>query len=135
MKREAGGADAVLRRRVRAYFAALPAPARRQLNVMRSAIRAATPGAQEGFGYGIPMFRLGGKGLVWYAAWTHHVSIYPAKASFKRANAAALKGYELSKGTIRFPLTERLPLTLIKRLVRSRVTDLKGREGGKTGRR
>ena len=135
MTKKTIAADGTARRRVRAYFAALPAPARRQLRAIRAAILVAAPRAVESFGYGIPMLRLNGKGLVWYAAWKHHVSMYPATTSFKRANTSLLRGYELSKGTIRFPLPERLPVTLIKRLVRSRIADLKRREGGKTGRR
>ena len=110
--------------RIHAYFAAASPAARRRLQQMRTAIRAAAPGATPAFSYRIPAFRLNGRILVWYAAFTRHTSLFPIGAAIRGKYAAALAGFETSKGTVRFPLDRPLPVALLKRLVRARMADV-----------
>ena len=115
---------------VRAYLASQPPGTRDVLKKIRETILSVAPGAVEGFSYRIPAVRLDGKVLVWYAGFKHHTSLYPIGDAIRRKYAAELEGFETSKGTVRFPLSKPLPVTLLKRLVKARVNDLRRKNGG-----
>jgi uncharacterized protein YdhG (YjbR/CyaY superfamily) len=44
--------------------------------------------------------------------------------AIRRKLARALKGYEMSKGTVRLPLAKPMPVGLVKKLVRARMAEL-----------
>ena len=110
---------------VKAYLALQPPASRRALRQIRQAIAAVVPAGEEGFSYGIPSVTVEGRPLVWYAGWRHHVSLYPVSNAVKQANAAALEDYHTSKGTVRFPLDEPIPVPLVKRLVKGRLAEFR----------
>ena len=66
----------------------------------------------EGIGYRIPGYKLHGKPMLYFAAFKEHYSLFAASGTFFAA-LEKLKGYELRKGTIQFPLTKPVPVELI----------------------
>src|SRR5688572_569796 len=110
---------------VREYLAALPPASRRRMKEIRAIVKSIAPTAVETFSYRIPGFKLDGGVFVYYAAFKSHTSLYPMGKRIRRAHAASLKGYKTSTGTIQFPLDQPLPMTLVKRLVRARVAEVK----------
>ncbi|HKP74295.1 MAG TPA: DUF1801 domain-containing protein [Longimicrobiaceae bacterium] len=110
---------------VEQYRAALTNEQRAGLDALREAVRAAAPGVEEGISYAIPVFRLGGKPLVWVAAWKRHFSLYPLTAAILRDHADDIRGYETAKGTIRFSASQPLPLELVRKLVAARAAELR----------
>lgn len=103
------------------YIAGFPEETGRILQRLRETIRAAAPGAEEKISYRIPAFSLEGN-LVYFAAFKKHIGFFPTSSGVE-AFKHDLSAYELSKGTVRFPLDKPLPLKLISRIVKFRVAE------------
>jgi uncharacterized protein YdhG (YjbR/CyaY superfamily) len=111
------------------YLADLPEDARATLEKVRKAIRSAAPRAEEKIGYGMPGFYLDGHPLAYYSAFKAHCSLFPASSQVITTFSKELAGYELAKGTIRFPIGEPPPATLIKKIVKARIQENEAKYG------
>jgi uncharacterized protein YdhG (YjbR/CyaY superfamily) len=105
------------------YLAAQPAEAREKLSLVRDAIKRAAPDAQEVISYQIPAFRISGRVFIFFAGWKNHYSLYPVGEALLEAFGAELARYEISKGTIRFPLAEAVPDDLIFRIAKFKAEE------------
>jgi uncharacterized protein YdhG (YjbR/CyaY superfamily) len=119
---------------VREYIASKPKESRASLEAVRRAILKALPDAREGLAYQMPAYTVNGVGVLYFAGWKSHYSLYPASDAMVEAFAKELASYERSKGTIKFPLSEPVPVRLIERIAKFRARQLTTRDG-KTGRR
>ncbi|MFM9864007.1 MAG: iron chaperone [Micropepsaceae bacterium] len=104
---------------VAAYLKALPAEQRATLERLRHSILAAVPRATERISYGMPAIVLDGRVLVYYGAAAKHCSFYPG--SVLQRLGVDIKGYDTSKGTIRFPIGGALPAALVRKIVKARI--------------
>ncbi len=117
------------------YIAAQPDAVQEILRRVRNAIRKAVPGAHEVISYKMPTYKLGGHRLVYFAIWKQHYSIYAATEQVVAAFQDELASYEVDKGTIRFPLSEPVPVKLIGRIAKFRAEEIAARGKAKKSAR
>lgn len=110
---------------VDAYHASFPKEVCERLDAVRKLIHDVAPQLKEVISYNIPAYRFN-KMVVYYAAFKNHISMFPAPKG-KEWEEDFKPYYTSGKGTIQFPHDKRLPLSLIKKIVKFRVSeDLKG---------
>ena len=121
---------------VEEYIASQPEAAQSVLERVRSTIRKAVPRAEEVISYQIAAYKLQGRTVLYFAGWKAHYSLYPANARMVAAFKKDLAPYEVNnKGTIRFPLSEPVPVKLIERLAKFRAKEVAEAEKVKTAAR
>jgi len=120
---------------IAAYIAAQPKAAQGALKKVRSAIRKAIPQAEESLSYKIPTYKIDGRVVIYFAGGANHYALYPsgpkAIAKFKKE----LAPYEISKGTIRFPLSEDVTVKLIAAIAKFRAREAAARSAAARSRR
>jgi uncharacterized protein YdhG (YjbR/CyaY superfamily) len=105
------------------YIASHPEELQSMLQRVRSTIRKAVPGAEEVISYQIPAYRLPGGSVLYFAAWKQHYSLYPASDRLVAVFKDDLAAYKVNKATIRFPLSEPVPVKLIERIAKFRAKE------------
>jgi uncharacterized protein YdhG (YjbR/CyaY superfamily) len=113
------------------YIASLPKDVQPVLKVVRSTIRKAVPKAEETISYKIPAIKLPSGIVLYYAGWKEHYSLYPATKLVLETFKKYLAGYQLRKGTIRFPFTQPVPVRLIARIAKLRARECEERAKAK----
>jgi len=103
------------------YIASFPQQTQERLREMLACLRDAAPGAQESLKWGQPALSYDWI-LFQFAAFKKHVSFYPTPSVVK-AFAEDLSQYETSMNTIKFPLDQPLPESLIRKIAAYRVQE------------
>ncbi len=88
------------------YLDNLAAPQRRELERIRAIVMAMVPDAEDAIRYAMPTLRYEQQNLIHFAAFKHHLSIFP--------------------GNIRFTADSPLPAEVIEEVVRKRLTEIGG---------
>lgn len=103
------------------YIAMFPEDIQVTLQALRATIRAAAPDAVERISYQMPTFAQEGN-LVHFAVLKNHIGFYPTSSGIA-AFEQELSRYEGTKGAVRFPKDQPLPMDLISRIVRFRLSE------------
>jgi uncharacterized protein YdhG (YjbR/CyaY superfamily) len=101
------------------YIESAPPAIRTKLKELRTIIKKTAPRAEEKISYGMPYYGYFGR-LAYFAYAKTHVGLYvppPVIADHQKD----LKNYKTAKATVQFPLDKKLPVALIKKLVKARM--------------
>jgi len=104
---------------VDAYILDAPKQAHGKRKEFRAAIKSVAPNAKESISYQMPYYSYKGR-LVWFGLQSDYIGLYlrpPVIQEHKRD----LAKYVTTKSAIHFPLDEKVPISLIKKLVRARM--------------
>jgi uncharacterized protein YdhG (YjbR/CyaY superfamily) len=98
------------------YVATFPPKVQDALRALRDAIYETIPEATETIRYSMPAVMLNGHYVVHYAAWKHHIGLYPIPAlpPDLEADVTPLRS---TKDTLRLPHGTPIPTDLVKRLL------------------
>lgn len=103
------------------YIKAFDSPQKEGLELIRDITTTVAPQAQEAISYNMPAYKIDGQYLIWFAAFKHHISIFPASDKMVAALGGQLAKLRTSTGTIQFSLDKPLPEDLIRHIVRYRL--------------
>ena len=116
------------------YFSLLHEPTKTTLQSVRAAILSACPkSTTETLSYGIPTFKHNGS-IVAIAAFKDHCSLFPMSYFVIDKFRAQLDRFEISKGTVRFPVDKPLPAALLKQIVKARLAQMAEKAKAKSRR-
>ena len=98
------------------YIASFDGEAKQRLEIMRGIVTKNVPEAVESIAYGMPAYKLGGKPLVYFAAFPKHIGFYATPNGHEAFNAE-FSPYKQGKGSVQFPFSQPLPEDLVCRVV------------------
>ena len=105
------------------YISRAPKEVQIRLRELRKIISEEVPEAVEAISYQMPTFKLQGKNLVHFAAFTNHIGFFPT-ASHLESSLPEVAQYRTGKGTLQFIHDKPLPLELVRKIVRVRVREM-----------
>lgn len=117
---------------VDAYIANAPRVAQGKLKEVRAAIKQIAPDAAESISYKMPYYSYQGR-LVWFASMKGYIGLY-LRPPVIAEHARELAAYKTTKSAVQFPFDKKLPIALIKKLVKARMKKNEG-HGKERGQR
>lgn len=106
------------------YLAGAPEPQATTLRALRATLEGLLPDAEPGIAYGVPAYKVDGRGVAGFSFSTAHCSYFPMSGSITAALADPLEGYATAKGSIRFDAGTPLPDDLVAQLVAARREEI-----------
>lgn len=105
------------------YISSFPKETQILLQEVRETIKNTAPNANESISYGMPAYKLNGKALVYFAGYKNHIGFYATPTGHAEFTEELAK-YKQGKGSVQFPINEPMPLDLITKIVKFRVSEV-----------
>lgn len=110
------------------YIKAVPASSLPKVKEIRALVQKYIPKGEEVIRYGMPTMQLNGKNVVHFAAMKGHLGFYPAPSGVRAfENELVKKNIDFSKGCIRFSYDKPLPVSLITKIIKFRLSEEKAK--------
>jgi uncharacterized protein YdhG (YjbR/CyaY superfamily) len=106
------------------YLQGVEEPKRSTLQTLRRTILEIVPDAEQAISYRVPAFRVRGKTVAGFAAFSDHLSYLPFSGSVLAQLADQLEGYTMTKSALHFPVDRPLPKTVVKKLIAVRLGEI-----------
>lgn len=100
-----------------------PAQAAALLKV-RDAVVRMLPGGQQVLAWGMPTFRIDGDAVLGFEGFKNHNSLFPMSGGVIERLQRELAGYEVTKGTIHFPVDKPMPVSILRVVVTTRIAEI-----------
>lgn len=111
------------------YIKNSPKESRGHLKLMRDLSKKLIPKGKETIKYGMPTIELNGKNFLHYASMKNHFGFYPTPSGVLAFEDELKKRkIDYSKGCIRFPYNEPLPMSIVTKIIRFRLVEEKKKE-------
>lgn len=101
---------------VEEYIKSFPKSTQDLLQEIRTTILQTIPDIEEGFGYKMPSYKYRKKPLIYFAGYEKHIGFYAMSVAHEQF-AEAFTTYKKGKGSVQFPLNEKLPIATIKKVL------------------
>jgi len=100
-----------------------------RLEDLRRIICSQNSDIEEYIGYQMPAFRYKNKPLVYFAGYKKHIGFYPGAEGIKKFQSEfTIRKYKFSKGAVQFPLSEKLPAELIRKIIQFRMDEIENKK-------
>lgn len=113
------------------HLARFSGPQRETLEALRDGLRRVLPEAEECIRYRMPCFAVQGKAVAGFDGFREHCSYFPHSGSVIGAVGPLPTWATGDGGTLRFPIGRRLPVKLLRALVRARLDEISAVTAGR----
>lgn len=107
---------------IEAYIRQFPENVQEILQNIRKLVKTNAPAAEELFSYGMPAYKLNKRPLVYFAAFKNHIGFYATPTGHSEFKEELSK-YKQGKGSVQFPINQKIPYQLIEKIVKFRISE------------